>query len=564
MSNMCSAPHCSGVSDSINKICKANGWPVNHLVLVCDPTTGTCCDCTCSCLAYNTPVAVTATTTAAIQSFELNDPVLARDNGVWVEKEVKFSDGTAPDTMQPEMCHITYKEDEELKIIVVTLDHTFLTADNKLIRARQLKKSDSIQAADGSMTEILEYNIKSYIGGVWNIATSHDMPSSLEGHLLNTQGLISGDYAVQLFYNELIKQGLSVSATEKPEFNSHQYQESLSEDTAQLACQAASPTMDVSHFLSALCSSSNAGRKATPAGGVFLHLDHTHVLSMPKDIEPQGYFTLKQADAIRRNDTVVDKNVMTRTDWLLTIFHGFYPHISMIVDYPSRQANAFAFYLDNRPVVLLQGGLLHAKQLDWEGVALIVAYCVARFDDNTLGADGMNCKPQADEDVPGVLTNVFYPLYPNTIFPGLKQIEALFNTIPDKLDNPIVGCHETALGCRIKTYQNSMQYLPLPVCAGGDPDFLSVTGAQSDSTTQATIDFDAPLNPEEAVVIGNYQLDPVLAISNVELVGPEENQVVLTADYKEGAKYKVTVENVRSVTGLTLDPAANSAEFTVC
>lgn len=564
MTDMCSEQHCGGVSDAINKTCKANNWPVNHLVLVCDPNTGTCCNCTCSCLAYNTPVAVSADNTMAIQAFQLNDPVLARDNGEWVEKQVKFSDGTGPDSLQPEMCYLTYEDSGELSVIVCTLDHTFLTQDNKLIRARQLTKGDRIQAANGSMSKIIEYNIKSYTGGVWNIATSNDMPTSLDGHLLNTQGLISGDYAVQLYYNELTKQGLSVSHSERPEFNSRQYQQSLIAETAQLACLEGSPKMDIGHFLSAACNPFNKVKRTDLSGGVYLHLDHTHILDIPVEVEPQGYFTTEQADYIKRHDTQVEKSVMTLTEWLLSTLHGFYPNIAFIVDYPNRNANAFSFYLDNHPVVLIQGGLLHAEQISWEGTALIIAYCVARFDDNKVGADGLNCKPQADNEVPGILTNVFYPLYPNTIFPALQQIEALFNAIPEKADNPVANCQATTLDCRIKTYQNSMQYIPLPVCAGGDPDFLTVTGAQSDSPTQVTVDFNAPLNPDEAVVIENYQLDPPTAISKVELVAPENKQVIVSADYGQGLNYRITVQNVRSVTGLTLDPSANSATFSVC
>jgi len=69
---MCPAEHCSKTSTAINDTCKANDWPVNHLVLVCNPVTGECCNCTCSCLAYGTPVAIPSGT-KAIQTFALGD-----------------------------------------------------------------------------------------------------------------------------------------------------------------------------------------------------------------------------------------------------------------------------------------------------------------------------------------------------------------------------------------------------------------------------------------------------------------------------------------------------------
>ncbi len=463
---MCSGEHCSAVEESYNETCKEEGWAVNHKVMVCE--NGTCCNCTCSCLAYNTPVFISNTETMPIQSINIGDSVLARENGDWVEKTVEFSDGTSPLSVQPEMCYIAYIDQTE-KIIVVTLDHTFLTKDNKLIRARQLSKGHKIQLADGSLTEIVNYELRSYTGGVWNIATSHEKPKSLDGHLLNTQGVISGDYAVQLYFNELAKDGYVVLDSEAPEFRSQKYQDMISDKNAQPSFKAAAPSVNVEHYLNSVSNPLHATKNGPGPGGVYYHLDHSFVLDISGQSGLQGYFTSAQAASIKANDTVVDKNIMTTTQWLLTLFSSFYPDINFIVDYPNPAANAFSAYLDNRPSILIQGGLLHAKKLQWEGTALIIAYSIARFrGKNNKGNDGLTCKPNADLKIAGILSSVFYPLYPTVIFPALEQIKALFDLIKPKEDGPVNGCHATTLECRFKTYEESIAYRPLPECAGGE------------------------------------------------------------------------------------------------
>lgn len=44
----CSTVKCDSLRQEINEVCRANGWPVGHNVLVCDATTGTCCNCECT------------------------------------------------------------------------------------------------------------------------------------------------------------------------------------------------------------------------------------------------------------------------------------------------------------------------------------------------------------------------------------------------------------------------------------------------------------------------------------------------------------------------------------
>ncbi len=450
----CTVQHCSAVSQQVNDNCKANGWPVNHLVLVCDAQ-GNCCNCKCSCLAYGTPVAV-PDGTKAIQSIAMGDEVLAADTDFqWTAMPVQFSDGTGPNSVQPQMVYVTYGPPEQT--IIVTLDHTFLQPGGKLIRANMLSAGGTLLDRSGNEIKITSVELKAYVGGVWNIATVHEQPKSLDGHLIETQGVISGDYAVQLFYPELAKDGLTVTTPE------HTIGTEGHRLAAGLTPRLSLPEKPLTHL------KQTGSARFGPNPNVHIHTDHSFVVTAPKN---PGYLTPAQAAEVR--DSVLHRTIAESasvpelTRWAFTAFAGFYPDIHFILDWPNANCNVFSMILDDQKNVLIQGGLLRAMPLDWEATTLLMAYSVNRFrETGPTGADGLLCKPQCDFSSIAVLMNVFYPLYPNVIFNAVNQMEALFNDIPTKEDLPSEGCCPTTLECRIETYRNSMAMLPLPDCAGG-------------------------------------------------------------------------------------------------
>lgn len=452
----CTAQHCGSQAAGINQTCKDNDWAVNHLVLVCDSVTGVCCTCTCSCLAYGTPVAI-PDGTKAIQTFAQGDPVLAADTDFqWTSTPVEFSNGTGPDSVQPQMIYVTYGDPEQT--IIVTLDHTFLQHDGKMIRAHMLGINDTLVNPAGGPVNISKVEMKKYVGGVWNIATSRDKPTSLDGHLINTQGVISGDYAIQLFYDDLVAHSLTADAREHTVGTDGHRAESG------LPPRQSLPEKP----LGALLDSGSARHPSNP--NLHLHLDHSFVVAAPTG--NQGYLTTEQATEVRdkapTRTFAEARHVPELTRWAFSAFAGFYPDVNFILDWPNANANIFALVLDGQKNVLVQGGLLRARAIDWEAITLLMAYSINRFDEVApTGADGFRCKPQCDYGVIPVLMNVFYPLYPNVIFDAVNEMEALFKDIASKDDVASGECNPTTLDCRIQTYRNSLEMSPMPECASG-------------------------------------------------------------------------------------------------
>ena len=136
----CPGSHCSAISEEVNNICKDDGFKGN-VVYVQGPSGY--CYCNCSCLAYNTPVAISETEWRRIQDFKVGDTVLcAKPDNTWRPAKVAFSEGTGGnDSPLPYAIYLEVEGDIRL---IVTPDHPFLTPSGKLKRADRLSPADSL------------------------------------------------------------------------------------------------------------------------------------------------------------------------------------------------------------------------------------------------------------------------------------------------------------------------------------------------------------------------------------------------------------------------------------
>jgi len=563
----CSAQHCSLNSTQINETCKKEGWQVNHLVLVCDRDTGYCCNCTCSCLAFDTPVSVSATQTKAIQTLALQDPVLAFDpTGASQQRSVAFSDGTSSISVQPEMAYVSFKIGADERTVTVTMNHTFLLADTrKLIQAQMLSVGTGLLLADGTTAAVTRLEIKSYTGGVWNIATSIGKPIDLDGHLIDTDGILSGDFAVQTFYDDLVKQGLATAPGVYPAVTTRGHDQAADANAA--VTLAARPRHDFAQFLATATGAHQVIRQPNAQGGaVTLHGDHSATLAVPPAALKGGFLTEVQADELRIGGLhPVTRNPQRAGDclWLMKLFHAYFPDIHFVFDASAREANGYAFYLGTTKYVLVQGGLVRAVPLEWQGLSLVLGYLISRFPNQAQQPAGFVCKPEADYYAPAPLQTVFNRLYPDVIFDAISQVEATFKLIPSRADHPAAGCHPTNLDCRITTYQQAIGFNPLPMCAGGPPaaDLRLLSATSSTADSGVTLTFSAPIDMASAEDKDNYffhpHMDQILTISN----GAASNKVTIKGGFAPKTAYTITASNVKSSEGNTLDPNYVSSGF---
>ena len=138
---MCPGHHCSKIVKEVNDVCKDDGFRGNVVYVQYD---GKYCGCKCSCVAVDTLVAVPDDNWKRMADFRVGDSILALDaSNSWVQKEVKFSDGTGTGNGNAVPYAIFVALDDDTRLIV-TADHPFLLGDGSLQVACRLSPDDKL------------------------------------------------------------------------------------------------------------------------------------------------------------------------------------------------------------------------------------------------------------------------------------------------------------------------------------------------------------------------------------------------------------------------------------
>lgn len=538
---MCSAAHCSGVSTHINDTCKANQWPVGHLVLICDPNTGDCCNCTCSCFAWGTEILIPDNKFKVIQDFKIGDPVMACGPDLkWETRIVEYSHGTDQYGRQPLMLHMVYGK--EGKEIIVTMDHLFLVPEGKLKRADKLiVGQDFLISPEGKEIQIISIEVGAYEGGVHHIATSIEVPKSLDGHLLASEGIVSADFAVQTHYQhgELDPEKFLVKGHESLPQVQH---------------------LDTKHSKLERVNQSKFAESFTPQSELRIDIpDHA-----------KTFFTELQAKELGKKAPLYPAGYSVNhqaVEYLFTIFRAFYPKIHFAADHFASDFNAYSWKNeDEKMFIVVSGGLMRVISLELAGFALVIGHEVGHL----LGEpdeDGHVCEGTADfYSVAYALRKVFFQsLYAEIYSELLPQIKETFGYITSKGKDK--SCHNLNLDCRYKVYAAAGALMNLPECAGG-PEALALDTAEN-TEDGVVLTFNTALNAGTAQTLKNYQVEGL----NNELINPVVTNAIYTESKPkevllkvEGLEtddtYKVTVANLISAEGEDLNPQKKTADFT--
>ncbi len=145
-------------------------------------------------LAYGTPVQ-TLDGPKPVEQIEVGDMVLASDDaGGWRPTEVAFSQG-ASGGRQENLLRVDWND----SYLLVTLDHPFELADGSIRAARNLTAGQKVRAADGSIVTLWGIMVGRFTGGIHAIGTATPWRAgSLAGRLLQTGGLVTGDFILQV------------------------------------------------------------------------------------------------------------------------------------------------------------------------------------------------------------------------------------------------------------------------------------------------------------------------------------------------------------------------------
>jgi hypothetical protein len=529
---MCDVNLCAKSQAGVDKKCHDKGWPAGTPFGIYLPD-GSVCFCCCSCFAYDTPIQVSTDTFKAIQDFVPGDPVLAAGADLkWKTYKVDLSSGIGPTGTELFMVYVRYgNPGEEVLELIVTEDHLFLLAGGKLAPASALKAGDKLIRPDGGSVAVEQAYLGTYRGGVHHISTGK-FDGSLEGHLLNSNNIVTTDKSVKLEYQtgSLDKDLLADDLDKRAKVGSEAYAERYYDKEAKTFM--ANPT-------------------EWPEG--FTVVVRQDLVNIPdtayRFITDDQARNIMDSGAPRRD---FDSNAaIMKIQYVFRQFQGFHPEPMYLMDWNNPIPNGYAFNYYNQNIILLTGGLLRLYALNNEGFALIICHLLARL----FGIPGIDksikCVGPADyEAVAGYFTGIYQAQqFPNQFPNALKQIQDFFNLMSEKYrkGDPNDRCNAPTTECRIQTYLAAAAVQPLPKCADpGTKPFHLVKAVPSEKTDRVTVVYSEALNPPTAETIGNYSLAPGAEITEAKVNPDNDSEVILSVTFQEDTEYVLTVSNVLS------------------
>lgn len=459
----CSNQMCDSLQSDLNQYCKATdhapGTPVPTI------ENGYPCYCCCGCDTSGMSVAVDASHYKVVEELVPGDTILAASVDaatgklVWESTAVEFSQGAGTSASQLLMVMILFRpEGRRDQYLIVSRNQLFYMPDGTLRKAGTLVPGlDMLLLADGSEAPVTGITTGLFRRGrLHHIATSVFPATGPDGHLINIQGVVGGDYALQLSglarEDANDEEALPVFGTEAYQ---KQYEAYITGDTSLAIATAL------------------VADKATDPTTYFQVL--VNECTQPVN---QYFFTTKQAQDIEANPHTKWRPVSSTegvdlAEYLFELYRSYYPDIDFALEMENPSVNSFAVFKDSRKYVRIPKGLVNLEAVKFESLAVIIAHSVGcLIGGEPINTDGYPCTGQADYvGVDTVIRTVWYGSHFKVIMePALQQLENIFQLIVPAADRdgvPGEKCVNIPTTCRMSAMYAAALQKPLPACAGG-------------------------------------------------------------------------------------------------
>ena len=245
-------------------------------------------------------------------------------------------------------CGYQYPEEPAgFRELLVTQDHLFLRADGKLVAVQDIAAGAVLRRADGRETRVIFRVSGAFEGGIHTLELGPFENNDLNGHLMNTFGLVTTDYSVQAAYaaGDAAVSGLMVGDDDLAVMTARQRR--ASGDADELTVFLDDPAAWPSGFV--------------PAGGASL-------VNVPANA--RSFFTAPQAEILLEAldfDTPNNLTASNMVEYLFAIASAFFPDVTYIHDWDNDLPNAYAFRKRDQTFVVINGGLARIKLLNRHG-----------------------------------------------------------------------------------------------------------------------------------------------------------------------------------------------------
>jgi len=385
------------------------------------------CFCCCACFASATPIGVPEGF-REIGELAVGDQVLtaAWSEGVWKwqPRTVQFSSGSPANVEAGGnlMIHIQYGADATL---LAAPNQLFMVASGKLKRADQLVPgSDRLLSPEGAQVEISRIQSGMYYRAIHHLATEvtgyEDFTGAINHHLINLNGVICGDYLLQL-YQGTAKMAAHLADASAPAFGSEAYE-------AQNSDLHVRPHMAAVSSTAAFAPVDSKGFRPHGPSTLVMPDNAAQLFSAAQERMLLGPAVPKRAFSDNTNMEIVD--------YYALLFGTFYPAIRFHSDWESLRPNVFAFEEAGQRRVVIGGALLRLAPLYGSAMAIALASGIGMVaGGGSADENGYTPVMQALEFGVGVAMRRALQggdTWTDTALAGLAQFNALVSLLSDE------------------------------------------------------------------------------------------------------------------------------------
>lgn len=442
----CGDDLCAQIAQTVDGHCNANGYrPDDPWLLYAE---GRWCSCCCTCYGYDTPIEVKPGIFQFVQTINSGDTILAAGLALnWQPAMVSSASGMHTDGPSYPILNVVYHYDNDLRLLQVTDDTLFLMTSGKLKSASALVPGDGLKRADGGEAEVAGPVTNALAVGVHSIELGPFDGVNLDGHLMNSHGVVTADFSVQRVYgaggfnNEqlVIKEAFAAEALEA---GTEEYLTKFPPDKEFLA--------------------------AVEAAGIHLN---PLALAPPRPLitipqSARGLFRPAQARDIREGAPKFSSTNTFRINMaekLISMARSSSENVTMLIDWDNNMPNAHAWTQLRQSFIVLTGGLLRIKLLTEAGLSLALSQMLAHHA-------GIKCVGEAAYTaVNAGMRQIWLPgLFPTMCERAVAEMTEVFKFVDSKdaQEDPRNLCERPSLDCILKSYFAAMGMQPLPECAG--------------------------------------------------------------------------------------------------
>ncbi len=540
----CGQPFCDPIQTDINEYCKHTG--LGGDVPVPQNNGGKKCYCCCSCFAYNTPIQVAPSQFRLVQDLKIGDPVMVTgiDATNWETKDITDAAGIAPGVMMEFMYYTAARLDDsgEDRYLITTADHLFVLLEgpeHRLIPAQDLRPGFKVLTANGGAATIAFSVVGQFTGGVRSISVGEYEGGPLDGHMLNSNGIVTADFSVQSwYYSGELSSALLTGDPDTPFPGSAAYAARYQSDEllAFLADETLWPT-------------------------AFKPVPTSSLINIP--VAASRFFTQAQSQDIANNVKMApygNNYRLAMQAWLFQVYRGFYPDINFVIDWQNELPNGFYFKDFDEDYVVITGGMVRLDPVGTDALAIVISHLLA----NRMG---YKCVGEAD------YYGIFYFLrevwfsekFFDVYFAGMDQLDKVFAGIsPDHAGgDPNNVCLYPSIPCRKKALEAASGMQGVPACATPKPPFVVSSATPNPALTQVVVAFSRDLDVPSATSTDNYRFRPNCTVTGATMSAGTLKSVVLTVTgLLPVSAYEVLVRDVVDVEGNQISRVGNRAHFT--